>query len=167
MSAMMALQLGQNRLNGTIPSELASLQRLDYLNLASNSLGGPVPSFLGALTTLQSGLMLGYNSLVGTLPFELSALLSLTGFSINNNLCVYGPRVSIGRVGTSYSTAGTALGTWAVPAACNLTLGPAPPSPPPSPPSPPAPPPPPAASAGDRAALLAINSSWCARNGRD
>ena len=160
LSAVRHLQLGSNRFIGSISAELSALA-LDYLNLDGNSLSGPIPAFLGAITTLQTGLMLGNNRFSGPLPLTLSALSSLQSFDVYNNPCVYGPRVSIGSVGTSYDISGTAIGTWSVPVSCNLTLAPAPPPAPPSPPSPPAPPPPHAASSNDRAAMMALNASWC------
>ena len=96
---------------------------------------------------------------------QLGALTLLNSFNVANNPCLYGALVSIGHsVRTTYSTYGTALGTWSVPASCNLTMPPTPPPAPPSPPSPPSPPPsppPPAASSNDRVAMTAISASWC------
>ena len=56
-----------NGMSGTLPSELGSLSKLQYLNLNANALSGALPSELGSLSNLQS-IYLGGNDLNGTLP---------------------------------------------------------------------------------------------------
>jgi hypothetical protein len=46
------LHLAQNRLNGSLPPELASLTRLAVLDLANNPLTGPIPPELCRLPSL-------------------------------------------------------------------------------------------------------------------
>jgi hypothetical protein len=60
------LSLGINLLTGTIPSELGSLQNLTYLNLSSNFLNGTVASQLGNLVNLNV-LWFHSNDLTGNL----------------------------------------------------------------------------------------------------
>ncbi len=70
------LNLYNNSLSGTLPSELGSLSNLQRLILESNSLSGTLPSELGSLSNLQR-LNLYNNSLSGTLPSELGSLSNL------------------------------------------------------------------------------------------
>ena len=63
------LDLGDNRLNGTIPAELSSLSRLSLLNLGENRLSGLIPAELGALSKLRE-LHLDSNQLSGAIPAE-------------------------------------------------------------------------------------------------
>ena len=162
------LSLGRMQLSGPLPTTLGLMSSLSYLQLGNNRFNSSIPSQLAALTSL-SVLDLSTNSLQGELP-AMSSLTSITFLGVINNLCLYGPIVSVGQLGTAYDISGTSLGTWSVPDLCGLTLGPAPPPAPPSPPapppSPPSPPsPPPSAvriKAHDLAAMLAIYASWCA-----
>ena len=114
------LGLRANRLSGTLPSEWGQLSRLTNIGLASNSVSGSVPSEWGGLVSLRR-LALDFNSLRGTLPSQLASLAQVSTFTVNDNACLFGPVVSVGAVGTSYSTAGTALGQASAPASCNAT----------------------------------------------
>ena len=71
------LNLADNRLAGTIPSELGNLGNLQKLSLFKNQLAGEVPSELGGLTELVV-LSLEFNQLTGTIPSELGNLANLT-----------------------------------------------------------------------------------------
>jgi Leucine-rich repeat (LRR) protein len=76
-SRVVGLDLSQNALVGTIPTELGNLTKLTNLDLDNNSLTGVIPSELGNLTKLVS-LGLGANSLTGTIPATLGKLVELT-----------------------------------------------------------------------------------------
>ena len=80
--------LGDNRLDGTIPPELASLPRLETLSLGSvegtNRLTGPVPPELGRLSNLMF-LDLGNNQLTGVIPAELGNLSNLVHLLLYSN----------------------------------------------------------------------------------
>jgi Leucine-rich repeat (LRR) protein len=67
------INLGNNRLTGTIPTELGNLSKLTYLNLSYNSLTGPIPTELGNLSELRY-LFLDDNQLCGEIPIELKNL---------------------------------------------------------------------------------------------
>ena len=60
------LDLGDNQISGTIPSNLGELTSLTNLSLFTNRLTGSVPSLSG-LSNLKE-LSLSGNSLVGTIP---------------------------------------------------------------------------------------------------
>ena len=64
------LDLGENGLSGTIPSELGTLLHLERLLLYSNELNGEIPPELGNLINLQ-WLSLWDNQLDGVIPTEL------------------------------------------------------------------------------------------------
>ena len=80
------LDLSENELNGTIPSELGSLSNLGVLRLSENQLRGTIPPELGNLTNLEV-LNLFENRLSGTIPSELGNLSNLGALALfNNNL---------------------------------------------------------------------------------
>ena len=64
------LDLGENNLVGTIPTELGNLRELDTLYLYENELSGTIPTELGSLTRMEV-LELDHNQLSGTIPTEL------------------------------------------------------------------------------------------------
>jgi Leucine-rich repeat (LRR) protein len=69
-SVHLLLDLFDNSLTGSIPSEIGALTRLTALSLYSNSLTGFIPSEIGALTRLTA-LYLYSNSLTGSIPESL------------------------------------------------------------------------------------------------
>ena len=78
------LDLTDNELTGTIPSELSNLSSLERLNLFNNELTGTIPSELGNLASLQR-LNLFNNQLTGTIPSELGNLSSLLELGLSGN----------------------------------------------------------------------------------
>ena len=84
LSRLNILDLSSNELSGQIPSELASLSRLNILDLSSNELSGQIPSELGSILHLQ-GLDLYSNRLSGDIPPQLGNLQELTYISVQDN----------------------------------------------------------------------------------
>ena len=78
------LDLWQNNLNGTIPSELGDLTFLNTLNLFDNQLRGEIPPELGNLTSLVV-LNLSQNELRGTIPIDLGKLTILVILNLSDN----------------------------------------------------------------------------------
>ena len=78
------LDLTQNNLSGTIPSELGDLSNLENLELGANRLSGPIPSELGRLTILET-LYLYETQLSGPIPTELGQLANLIGLYLHEN----------------------------------------------------------------------------------
>lgn len=78
------LDLSENELNGTIPSELGSLIHLEDLNLSNNQLSGTIPLDLGNLTNLKV-LSLYANRLSGAIPSELGNLIDLDVLALMDN----------------------------------------------------------------------------------
>ena len=64
------LELWDNKLVGSIPSELSNLDSFTYLDAAKNSFTGTTPTELGNLNFLVS-LYIEENSLEGTMPLQL------------------------------------------------------------------------------------------------
>ena len=83
LSELRTLDLGRNlRLSGAIPSQLGDLSNLETLDLASNGLSGSIPSQLGSLSELKT-LDLGWNrTLSGAIPSELGNLSNLETLSL-------------------------------------------------------------------------------------
>ena len=70
---------------GTISSELAKLQRLEFVAFGGNKIGGSLPTELGLLTNML--LFSAYkNVLTGTLPTELGKLTAATLLSVRDNI---------------------------------------------------------------------------------
>jgi Leucine-rich repeat (LRR) protein len=74
----------QQNLAGTIPQDIALLERLQYLDLAENQLTGSIPESLYDMTNLQS-LFLHDNMLVGTIGTSLSQLTNLEKVFLGQN----------------------------------------------------------------------------------
>ena len=78
------LDLSENELNGTIPSEIGNLIYLEYLYLSENQLSGTIPSALGVLSNLIE-LSLWSNELTGTIPPVLGRLENLEVLQLGSN----------------------------------------------------------------------------------
>jgi Leucine-rich repeat (LRR) protein len=78
------LNLLENQLSGTIPSQLGNLTSLMELEVEANQLSGPIPSELGNLTDLRF-LLLTENQLTGPIPPELGNLTNLIKLNLYNN----------------------------------------------------------------------------------
>ena len=78
------LDLRDNQLSGSIPSELGNLDNLQALGLHDNQLSGSIPSELGNLDNLQA-LGLHDNQLSGSIPSELGNLDNLERLGLHGN----------------------------------------------------------------------------------
>lgn len=84
LTNLVRLDLDDNQLTGTIPPELGNLGNLSYLYMEENQLEGTIPPELGNLTNLTN-VRLGWNQLTGTIPIELCNLTNLTYLSLESN----------------------------------------------------------------------------------
>lgn len=84
LSALENLKLGRNQLTGNIPVELGQLSNLIRLHLFTNQLSGPIPVELSQLSNLLE-LFLGGNQLSGSIPSELAQLSNLGGLVLYSN----------------------------------------------------------------------------------
>ena len=78
------LDLSENLLSGSIPSELGDLVNLVGLSLSDNNLNGPIPPELGNLVNLKT-LLLNWNFLSGSIPPELGDLVNLEHLGLPGN----------------------------------------------------------------------------------
>jgi len=69
-------------LTGTLPTGLAQLTGLTFLNLSASDLNGTIPTDLSLLTELRH-LELSDNDLIGTIPTELALLSHLTSLRLS------------------------------------------------------------------------------------
>ncbi|KAI3897611.1 hypothetical protein MKW92_022154 [Papaver armeniacum] len=84
-ASLQNLDLSDNRISGTIPSQICTwLPYLTTIDLSGNQLSGPIPASLANCTYLNK-LRLSNNSLSGHIPYQLSSLPRLTYFSVANN----------------------------------------------------------------------------------
>ncbi|KAF8029648.1 hypothetical protein BT93_E2159 [Corymbia citriodora subsp. variegata] len=84
LKLMSGVDLSQNNLTGSIPSEFGYLSELLALNLSHNHLMGPIPETFSYLKSVES-LDLSYNNLTGPIPPQLIELYALSDFSVANN----------------------------------------------------------------------------------
>jgi Leucine-rich repeat (LRR) protein len=84
-TAFSHLNLQDNQLTQSIPSQLSSLITLTYLNFGYNSVYGSIPSQLSTLTSLLA-MSMASNRLTGTIPSQLSTLKAVTQVAISRNL---------------------------------------------------------------------------------
>ena len=73
LQSLISLNLSNNLLYGTIPSQLGNLSKLIYLDLSTNNLSGSIPTSIGNLGNL-SVLSLNNNTLSGPIPEEIGKL---------------------------------------------------------------------------------------------
>ncbi len=78
------INLSTNRLDGSLPPELAELDQLERLYMESSNLSGVIPREFGRLTRLQS-LDLGSNKLTGPVPHEIGLLPDLEYLQLSGN----------------------------------------------------------------------------------
>ena len=78
------LDLADNQLSGTIPTQLVNLANLEELLLTRNQLNGTIPAELGSLANLVV-LQLADNQLTGEIPAELGRLTNLTVLRLAGN----------------------------------------------------------------------------------
>ena len=90
-SDLISLDLSENILQGTIPSEISLLTSLQHLNLKNreisrgSGLSGSIPTNLFAFSDLKT-LMLNNNQLSGPLPTEIGLCSKMTTFDFDGNL---------------------------------------------------------------------------------
>ncbi len=83
--AVISISLHGNNLNGTIPTNINFLSKLQYLNLGSNAINGPIPESITSLTNLQT-IILSNNAIDGTLPQDIGFLTEVTELNLESNL---------------------------------------------------------------------------------
>ena len=80
------LNLRRNMIQGTLPTEIGNIINLEALLLMSNSIEGKIPTTIGKLKNLEY-IGLGINSLVGPIPSEIGNLENLVHIELwSNNL---------------------------------------------------------------------------------
>ena len=82
---LLILDLRQNSLSGTIPSQIGNLSKIIELNLRDNELTGSIPSEIGFLKSL-SLLSLRENKLSGFIPQEICLLETLNQLDLSINV---------------------------------------------------------------------------------
>ncbi|KAH9324726.1 hypothetical protein KI387_004904, partial [Taxus chinensis] len=82
----------------TIPPNIQNRENLLELQLGNNNLEGTIPSGIGNLHMLQIALNLSYNSLVGIIPNTLSSLARLQMMDFSNNRLTWEITVSLARM---------------------------------------------------------------------
>uniref|UniRef100_A0A453DTQ9 Uncharacterized protein n=2 Tax=Triticinae TaxID=1648030 RepID=A0A453DTQ9_AEGTS len=87
LTTLTAIDLSNNRLEGTIPESVGRLVSLRVLNMSHNAFTGKIPTQLGGVTDLES-LDLSCNQLSGEIPQELTNLNFLATLNLSDNRLV-------------------------------------------------------------------------------
>ena len=83
-SKLRDVEIGSNRLTGTIPASLGGLPGLEILDLLDNDLEGRIPTELGKLSSVRH-LNLAHNLLTGSIPTELGYMSELRSLNLATN----------------------------------------------------------------------------------
>ncbi|KAK9116809.1 hypothetical protein Sjap_015756 [Stephania japonica] len=94
---LLSLNLGDNRLNGSIPSQIGNLTKLTMLDLSFNDLIGSIPQSIGQLRSLLV-LDLSNNLLTGSIPTTIGTMLNLSELHLSSNQLVGSLPQSIGQL---------------------------------------------------------------------
>nr|DAD32254.1 TPA_asm: hypothetical protein HUJ06_011105 [Nelumbo nucifera] len=84
LAELQELKQGENRLNGTIPSEIGLQSNLRILELHENPFHGPIPSSIGSLRMLER-LNLLKEGLDSSIPYELGFCTNLSFLELSQN----------------------------------------------------------------------------------
>ncbi|KAE8676987.1 putative Leucine-rich repeat protein kinase family protein [Hibiscus syriacus] len=84
LKELQSLSLGDNQLEGPIPSELCQLNKLGFLVLSNNKMSGPIPACLGNLISLRQ-LLLGSNMFSSSIPSTLTGLTTILILNLSSN----------------------------------------------------------------------------------
>lgn len=84
LTSLQQLNVGENKLSGTLPSEIGNLSELRGLHLHVNNFRGQLPSEIGNLSFLSHSRIVG-NEFSGTLPTEIGQLERLIELQYSNN----------------------------------------------------------------------------------
>ncbi|CAN4085087.1 unnamed protein product [Withania somnifera] len=79
-----AIYIGNNNLDGNIPTEIGQLKYIHVLDLSKNNFSGNIPETISNLTNLEK-LDLSWNNLSGEIPSSLKGLHFLSSFSVAHN----------------------------------------------------------------------------------
>ncbi|XP_031102518.1 probable LRR receptor-like serine/threonine-protein kinase At3g47570 [Ipomoea triloba] len=84
LSFLVSLNISHNNFYGNLPRELASLRRLQYIDFGYNNFSGKIPEEIGNLENAK-WLILEVNQLVGPIPFTIFNISTLQNLVLNNN----------------------------------------------------------------------------------
>lgn len=87
LTTLTAIDISNNRFEGTIPESVGRLVSLRLLNISHNAFTGRIPSQLGGMTDLES-LDFSCNQLSGDIPHELADLTFLSILNLSENQLV-------------------------------------------------------------------------------
>ncbi|MFC1508849.1 leucine-rich repeat domain-containing protein, partial [Candidatus Omnitrophota bacterium] len=96
------LNLSENQLTGSIPSEIGNLENLIGLGISGNQLTGSIPPEIGNLKKLV-GLQLSGNQLTGSIPLEIGNLINLGSLGLSSNQLTGSIPSEIGKLTNLYS----------------------------------------------------------------
>ncbi|KAL7133936.1 hypothetical protein ABFS83_12G173000 [Erythranthe nasuta] len=83
-SLTLSLNLAENQLSGSLPSEVGQLINLGYFDVSENLLSGEIPSTLGSCVTLER-LNMAANSFEGAIPSSFTSLRGLEYLNLSRN----------------------------------------------------------------------------------
>ncbi|KAL3848763.1 hypothetical protein ACJIZ3_010645 [Penstemon smallii] len=84
LSFLKYLRISNNSFNGVIPDEIGNLRRLRWVRMSHNQLSGEIPLSFGFLTNLE-WLSIEYNHMTGTIPWSIFNISSLQTIGFTGN----------------------------------------------------------------------------------
>mmetsp|Transcript_111128 Transcript_111128/g.166419 ORF Transcript_111128/g.166419 Transcript_111128/m.166419 type:complete len:641 (-) Transcript_111128:237-2159(-) len=97
LEKLQVIELYENHITGQVPTQIGLLRNVDTINLSLNSIQGSVPSEMGELSSLQY-LDIGSNKIGGSVPTEIGNLLTLQWLSLAKNKLEGGLPSEMGRM---------------------------------------------------------------------
>jgi len=101
MTSMTTLEVGQNNLDSSLPTELGMMTNMREFWVYNNNLESSLPTELGLMTAMTNFRVYN-NNLEGSLPTELELLTAMQTFYVFGNAGLCGPLVDVGNVGYTY-----------------------------------------------------------------
>ncbi|KAK2973297.1 hypothetical protein RJ640_029747 [Escallonia rubra] len=84
-SKLETLQLGRNKISGSIPQEISNLNNLYFLEIVDNMISGSIPESIGKLSKLQQ-LRIEVNNISGKIPPSIGNITGLSLVSAAENM---------------------------------------------------------------------------------
>ncbi|KAL8140133.1 hypothetical protein V2J09_006154 [Rumex salicifolius] len=84
LTMLVKISMSNNSISGTIPDNVGSFKKLEYLDVSNNLFFSSLPSGIGSLTSLKN-ISLAGNNFSGSIPNTVSGLMSILSIDLSRN----------------------------------------------------------------------------------